>query len=59
MAYRLLATTCKDGDCPSIHTDDATGDVIVRSRDAANPPVERDVRFTGPEWEMLLAQLGR
>jgi hypothetical protein len=59
MDYRLLASTCVDGDCPSILTDEETGDVILRSRDARDPSVERDLRYTVAEWESLLQQIGR
>jgi hypothetical protein len=57
VAYRLVAGTCIDGDCPSIHIDDATGDVIVRGPDDANPAQERDIRFTADTWAELLSQL--
>lgn len=59
MSYRLVATTCKDGDCPSLHRDgEGEGaDWIVRSRDAKDPRRERDVRFTAQEWATLHAHL--
>lgn len=58
MTYRLVASTCKDGDCPSILVDDETGgDVIVRGPDDGDPMTERDIRFTGETWLALLAQL--
>ena len=58
MSYRLVATECKDGDCPSIRIDDAlNGDVIVRGPDDTDPSVERDIRFSAATWRALLAQL--
>ena len=48
MSYTKLATTCRpcdDGDCPTIHLDDATGDVVVR--------------MSRTEWDTLLTRLGR
>lgn len=57
MAYRLVAGTCVDGDCPSIHIDDETGDVIVRGPDDTDPMRERDIRFTAATWATLLSQL--
>jgi hypothetical protein len=57
MAYRLVAGTCIDGDCPSIRIDDETGDVIVRGPDDTDPTQERDVRFTADTWASLLSQL--
>lgn len=59
MSYRLLATTCKDGDCPSFLADDTTGDVIMRSRDAQDPTRELDIRYTASEFDSLLRQIGR
>jgi hypothetical protein len=57
MAYRLVAGTCIDGDCPSIRIDDETGDVIVRGPEDADPTRERDIRFTADTWASLLSQL--
>ena len=57
MAYRLVAGTCVDGDCPSIRIDDETGDVIVRGPDDTEPTRERDIRFTADTWVSLLSQL--
>ncbi len=57
MAYRLVAGTCVDGDCPSIRIDDETGDVIVRGPDDTDPTRERDIRFTADTWASLLSQL--
>jgi len=58
MGFRLLATTCVDGDCPSIHLDETTGDYVFRSRDAQDPSVERDIRYTPTELAQLRHQLG-
>jgi hypothetical protein len=57
MAYRLVAGTCVDGDCPSIRIDDETGDFIVRGPDDTDPTRERDIRFTADTWASLLSQL--
>lgn len=59
MSYRLMASTCKDGDCPSIHLDEATGDVIVRGPHASDPTREVDVRYSAQQWASLLGQIGR
>ncbi len=53
----LLASTCPDGDCPSIWTDPETGDVIVRGPDDQDVTRERDVRFTKATWQSMLRQL--
>lgn len=55
--YRLLASTCVDGDCPSVWHDEATGDVIVRGPDADDPTRERDLRYPAATWRALLAAL--
>jgi hypothetical protein len=57
VAYRLVAGTCVDGDCPSIHIDVETGDVIVRGPDDSDSTRERDIRFTADTWTRLLSQL--
>lgn len=66
MSYRLVATTCKDGDCPSLHRDGEgpESDWIVRGPNAAGTtdpatgkPYEVDLRYTAQEWRALLAQL--
>lgn len=58
MGYQLLASTCTDGDCPSIHLDEATRDYVFRSRDAQDPSVERDIRYTVAELAALRQQMG-
>ena len=57
MSYRMVAGTCYDGDCPSIFTDDVTGDVIVRGPDATDLTQECDIRFSAATWAHLIAQL--
>lgn len=57
MPYRLVASSCPDGDCPSILIDDTTGDVIVRGPDDTDPTRERDVRYPAATWAHLLSQL--
>lgn len=52
-SYRLVASTCSDGDCPKRWVDDTTGDVIVRGRLDDDPATERDIRFTAAEWETI------
>jgi len=53
----MVAGTCYDGDCPSIFTDDVTGDVIVRGPDATDLTQECDIRFSAATWAHLIAQL--
>lgn len=54
--YRLVASTCSDGDCPSRLVDDRTGDVILRGRLDGDPDgTERDIRYTAAEWAVLSA----
>lgn len=55
MSYRLVATTCKDGDCPSILVDDSDGSVIVRGPEDGGTG-ERDIRYTPDEWRSLMTQ---
>ena len=55
MSYRLVAKTCKDGDCPSIWVDDSDGSVMVRGPEDGGT-VERDIRYTADEWRSLMAQ---
>ena len=59
MGYRLLAGTCVDGDCPSILTDEETGDVILRSRDARDPTVERTSAIPSRSGHPCFEQIGR
>lgn len=54
MSYRLVAKTCKDGDCPSIWVDDSDGSVMVRGPEDGGT-VERDIRYTADEWRTLTA----
>lgn len=61
MGYRLVATTCKDGDCPSILVDDSNGSVIVRGPENRRSrwfrrSRERDICYTAEEWRTLMAQ---
>jgi hypothetical protein len=64
MAYRLVASACGDGDCPSIWTDDSDGSVMVRGtadrqplwRRLARRPIEHDIRYTADEWRTLMTQ---
>lgn len=55
MSYRLVAKTCKDGDCPSIWVDDSDGSVIVRGPEDGGTG-EKDVRYTAGEWRSLMNQ---
>ncbi len=57
MSYRLLASSCDGGDCPSIWLDETNGDVIVRGPDDSDPSVERDIRYPAGTWRALLAAL--
>jgi hypothetical protein len=57
MSLRLLASGCDGGDCPSIHLDEDTREIIVRGPDAADPSIERDLRYSAETWRALLAQL--
>lgn len=65
MSYTKLATTCRpcdDGDCPTIHLDDATGDVVIQGYTGPGPNVpagEGTVRMSRTEWDTLLTRLGR
>lgn len=56
MSYRLLATTCYDGDCPTLWIDDADM-VKIRGTDPDDPTTERDIEMPGAAWRQLLAQL--
>lgn len=66
MSYRLVASTCKDGDCPSLlrDGDGPDSDWIVRGPIAAGTTdpatgavLDVDLRYTAQEWRALLAQL--
>lgn len=66
MTYRLVASSCDGGDCPSLHRDGDTkaADWIVRGPcasgeiDPATGKVrEVDLRFTDATWRALLAEL--
>jgi len=59
VAMRLLASDCLDGDCPSIWTDEDTGDVIVRGPVADDPTREIDVRYPRAQWDRFMGQLGQ
>lgn len=58
MSFRLLATTCVDGDCPSVWVDDETGGYRFRSRDEQDPTRERDILYTAEEMATLRRTLG-
>jgi len=57
MSLRLLASGCDGGDCPSIHLDEDTGEIIVRGPDSTDPSIERYLRYPADTWRALLAQL--
>lgn len=63
MPYRLLASTCDNGPCPTLFIDDATGDVLVQGyADSDAPPMpppvgEAVVHIPAAAWQRLLAQL--
>lgn len=59
MSYRLIATTCYDGDCPSLWIDETADMVKIRGADPDDPAAERDIEMPGTAWRHLLAQLPR
>ena len=60
---RVLASTdCRNGDCPTLRIDDATGDMYVQgylplAGVVQVPDGEGTVRIPGADWAQLLAQL--
>lgn len=62
MSYTKLAKACDEGDCPTIHRDDVTGDVLIQGYLGAGPAVphgEGTVRMTRAQLDALYAQLDR
>ena len=63
--YRVLASSCDEGPCPTFHIDDATGDVLVEGYVTSDQPVvdvpsgETVVRIDAAAWHTLTSQLGR
>lgn len=51
-SYRLVASVCKDGDCPSVLIDDETGDHILRGP-IDGEDHEVDIRWTAQQWAQL------
>jgi len=62
MSYTKLAGVCDEGDCPTIHRDDTTGDILIQGYVGAGPTVphgEGTVRMTRAQLDDLIAQLAR
>lgn len=55
--YEILASSCPDGDCPTIFRHRQTGRIRVRGADPADPTQERDVDFDPQVFADLVAQL--
>lgn len=55
-SYRLIASDCADGDCPSLLIDDETGDVIVRGPQDRTG-TEADLRFPAEQFKRFAAKL--
>ena len=52
---KLIASTCEDGNCPTMWQDTVTGDVVVRGY--LPDGSETDVRIPSADWAKLRAQL--
>lgn len=57
--FRVLASSCNDGDCPTFFVDDETGDVHVRGYDLADSTRELDVAIPAAAWTRLISELPR
>lgn len=63
--YRVLASSCDDGPCPTFHVDDVSGDVLVQGYLTSDrpgvdiPAGESVVRIDAAAWRTLTEQLDR
>lgn len=64
MALTKIATSCDDGDCPTVYVDDLSGDVLVQGYVSTDQPKDLPVgedlvRIPAADWKRLLSQLQR
>lgn len=62
MALRKIASSCDDGDCPTLYQDDSTGDFVVQGyltdqAPAGLPRGEGVLRIPAADLLRLVAQL--